>query len=493
MKKKTLLLGAFWSGSKFFLNLIRSIFLVPIFISVWSEESYSFWIIIMSFQALLQTLNLGYVQYLGNKINLKFHKNPEFAFKTFGEGIGITSFIFLIQIICSLLFLFDYPLSILLGIPLPSIEYEEINIALFIFMTFCTFNHIILRLFTRLFEPLGKVDISAKIGVLTNFFELLIMFVGLSLFNIELSDFLILLGSYYFLSSGFILFYTFINLPHFFKYISIPTLKKIYNEYLLSSGFLFTNILEKINNESLPLIISFFLNLTFVPIYYTIRILSNIIITAGDLFLGLLIPDMQKFFVTKKGDNLIRVCNTYWFFLGLIINLGVLIVFPFAEDFFNFWVKSKLKFNQTLFTYLIINALIVIHGNVFLYFIKSINNTKQIFSITILKTLIFYFSIIMLEKNISSIGLALIFSSIYTYTLFLNFLVAKKVKSFGFNNYNINYLLGAFPFLISILYLITWIYFDGIIVVTLLIFFLLIYYYNYYKILKNKNMFLKFK
>ena len=183
MKKKTLLLGAFWSGSKFFLNLIRSILLVPIFISVWSEESYSFWIIIMSFQVLLQTLNLGYVQYLGNKINLKFHENPEFSFKTFGEGIGITSFIFLIQIICSLLFLFDYPLSILLGIPLPRVEFVEINLALFIFMTFCTFNHIVLRLFTRLFEPLGKVDISAKIGVITNFFELLIMFIDSLLFG----------------------------------------------------------------------------------------------------------------------------------------------------------------------------------------------------------------------------------------------------------------------------------------------------------------------
>lgn len=493
MKKKTMLLGTFWAGSKFFLNIIRSIFLVPIFISVWSEESYSYWIIILSLQVLLQTLNLGYIQYLGNKINLKFHENPEFAFKTFGEGIGITSFIFLIQIICSLLFLFDYPLSILLGIPLPRIEFEEINLALFIFMTFCTFNHIVLRLFTRLFEPLGKVDITAKIGVITNFFELLIMFIGLSLFNIGLSHFLILLGFYYFLSSGFILFYVFIKLPDFYKFISIPSLKKIYNEYLLSSGFLFTNILEKINNETLPLIISFFLNLTIVPIYFTLRTLSNLIITAGDLFLGLIIPDMQKYFITKNGDSLIRVCNTYWFFLGLIINVGVLILFPFAEDFYNFWVKSKLKFNQILFTYLIINSLIVIHGNVFLYFIKAINNTKQIFGITILKTVIFYLSIVILEKNIISVGLSFILSSIFIYIFFLNFLVAKKVKSFGFNSYNINYLLGAFPFLISILYLTTWVCFDGTIVVILLIVFLLIYYYNYYKILHNRDMFLKFK
>ena len=93
-------------------------------------------------------------------------------------------------------------------------------------MTFCTFNHIVLRLVTRLFEPLGKVDISAKIGVITNFFELLIMFIGLSLFNIELSDFLILLGSYYFLSSGLILFYAFINLPDFFKIGIDMNLKK---------------------------------------------------------------------------------------------------------------------------------------------------------------------------------------------------------------------------------------------------------------------------
>ena len=50
---------------------------MQIFIAVWSVESYSFWIIILSFQVLLQTLNLGYIQYLGNEINLK-NFNPNY-------------------------------------------------------------------------------------------------------------------------------------------------------------------------------------------------------------------------------------------------------------------------------------------------------------------------------------------------------------------------------------------------------------------------------
>ena len=480
MKNKPLIFGSIWSISKFLINIFRSLVLVPFFLTIWNEEIFAYWIVIFSILTLIQTLNLGYTQYFGNLINLNYSLNKNKTYAIFQRSLKLLSFICIVQISISLLLLFETPTAFFLNIEVGKIKELNLLNSISYFLIFGLINHLVLRVFPKLFEAVGRVDITAKVNVLSYFFEICFMGLLLIFFKVKIDSMLMYLGFYYLLSSLCVIFYVKSRLPVFFHYHEQSSLKLAYLDFKKSLGFLFTNIIEKLNSESFPLIITHLLSIALVPVFFTIRTITNMTVTAGDLFLGLLIPDMQKSYSLGENKKTLYAFHFYWIFVCGIINLGTVLFFPYVEIAFDYWVNSKISFNNSLFSILMINALIMSYGSVFLYFLKSINKVEFILKATIIKTIIIYSFIIIFERTIENLGFALLISNVIVYLLYLNFKIYNLISHLNFTRYIQNIFISILPFIVTIAYILLWSIFHNL-AITLVSLLLLIFIYFVYQ------------
>jgi hypothetical protein len=59
----------------FLVALCQTIVLVPILLKYWGNASYGLWLILMAGFNLLQTLDLGHQNYVGNELNVQYHSD----------------------------------------------------------------------------------------------------------------------------------------------------------------------------------------------------------------------------------------------------------------------------------------------------------------------------------------------------------------------------------------------------------------------------------
>ena len=170
----------------------------------------------------------------------------------------------------------------------------------------------------------------------------------------------------------------------------------------------------------------------------------------------------------------------------MIINIGTILFFPFVEKAFDFWVNFKIEFNHYLFSLLIINSLVIAYGSIFLYFLKSINKVKLILKATVIKTIILYSLIFILEKTLENIGLSLLISNTVIYIFYLNIHIFNLKLHSNFSSYLKNIFISLIPFAVTIVYIIFWENLKGILY-TFIFLFSLIFIYIFYQ--KNISTF----
>ena len=449
MNFRYIYIGSLWAGIRFVLNIIKSLAIVPIFLSIWDEKLYSYWLIILSIQMLIQTVNLGYLQYIGNEINLQFHTHKENSYGVVARSRKVIFLIWSIQFILGSIFFSDHIVSVFLNIDITEVYKYQLAKGISFYLAGSVINHTVIRLLPKFFEPIGRIDKAARLSVIINGLEVFVLITLLLFFKFSISSLLLFMGGYYIISSYFVYRYIKRIFPNYFLGIRKGKFKEGWADFIKSTGFLFTNILEKVNNESLPLAISFVLTSAVVPVFYTLKTMTSIIVTGTDLLLNLIIPDLQKLYSQKKGKEILKALQYYWVMVGAPVNFGVVLFLPFVENIFNIWVKDKIEFNLNLFVYLLFSALIINFGAIFLYFTRGINKVKSIFFVTLIRFLILYTIVILSNEGIERFAIGLLISDIVIYLFCLNFIVFKSLHKIGAATYFFNIFINLVPLAIS--------------------------------------------
>lgn len=416
----------------FVFSFIQAIVLVPVLLKYWGNEKYGVWLALYAAFSLLQSLDTGHISYVGNKINITYHTDKSELKKTLSSSFYAAIIIGIVQIFfVIILIVFNY-LPDFIGIESTTISKYSINISLLILITFWFISGSIGGILHRIMIPSGFYYQSQWWVILYRFCQFF------SILIVALFDGSILIASilYVFIQLivyGLTFFYIKIKIPEFYPWWQGANLKVGLLNFNKSLFLTFTGFVQQLSSNGLVLIISNIFSSIFLPVFTTIRTMTNTALLITNILINSLVPDFIRYHAEKEKDKLYSVFNANWFFSGLIVNIGLILVIPFAENIFSYWTKGIIKFDFDLFIYLAASISVINFGAGLYNYIYLINNLKAVMAITITRVVVlfgfaFYLSDFM---GLGGIGAAVLISELFSSIILTYFFAQKILKTFN--------------------------------------------------------------
>lgn len=157
----------------FISTFAQTIILVPVLLKYWGNEKYAVWIALYAGFSLLQSLDTGHINYIGNKINITYHTDKEGFKKTLASSLFMAIIIGVVQILLVvILIVFNY-LPDFIGINSVVIKKYAVPSSLLILITFWFISGSIGGILHRVMIPTGFYYQSQWWGVLYRFCQFL--------------------------------------------------------------------------------------------------------------------------------------------------------------------------------------------------------------------------------------------------------------------------------------------------------------------------------
>lgn len=427
---------------QFAIQFAQSILLVPILLHYWGNEKYGVWLAVFSFFTLLQTFDAGHQTYVGNEFNKYFHLDKSKAHEILGSSIRVCLIIGLFELMILSLIIFLNVTPSFVGINPESSKGYGVEWGLISIMLVWILSGNIGGILVRIILPIGMMSRSIYLGIILKVIQLLILLISgifqLSIFEACLYTAL----SSLFYSYGLFIYIRYL-MPEFYPWwkngswkIGITNLKK-------SIVLTVTNLLEQFSNSGLILVITNFLNASFVPLFTTIRTLGNTALQGTGMILNPLYPDMIRYHATNEHNKLISLLEMNWLVTGYIVNTIFVASILFIEPLYAWWTKGILRFDLALYSLIISSVILSNFSKGFTVYLTGINDLRAISFITSIKFLVIAFIGISLISliNLLSLGLALllgeIISAYFSYRFTKNVLVKNGVE-FNYVNIRLN-------------------------------------------------------
>jgi O-antigen/teichoic acid export membrane protein len=416
----------------FILSFAQTIILVPILLKYWGNEKYGVWLALNASFILLQSLDLGHINYIGNKMNITYHIDKNKLKSTLASSLLIAIFIGLIQIfIVIFLIIFNY-LPFVLGIDQKLISDYSIQISLLILVTFWIFSGSLGGILSRLMFPTGFYYEYQWWYVLYKFSQFIsVLIIVLMDGNIlEAVIFYVLLQ---FIVYGFTFLYIKKKLPEFYPWWRGANFKIGITNFKKSLMLTLNNFIQQLSSNGLLLLISNIFSAIYLPVFSTIRTMTNTALSITNILIFSVLPDFIRYHAEKEKEKLNLVFNANWFFSGFIVNIGLITVVPVAGAIFNIWTNGIISFDYNLFISLAASISIINFGAGLYNYMYGINNIPAITVITITRAITlfgfsYYLSGIM---GLSGIGVAVLISEIFSSIILPYVFVQKTLRAFN--------------------------------------------------------------
>lgn len=396
-----------WGGYSIGISFLRQILLVPAFVLTVGKESYAFWLLLSSIVFMIRALSLGQLHFSSNVINLNYHVNK--GNDELKVAQGANTIYMILQAALGLIIAFPSCLAAL------SSHSEA-----FIYNSNAQFSFILLLLskiimqysslfLLRLFEPVGKINITIKYQTLGELMEFIVtvavIFVTKSIFYTTLSLFIcsIIFSMQMFFFVRRNITYA---LPKLFDIDYTKSFTLIRQSFLLTISFM----VEKVYETGLNLIIVRAYTASILPLFTTSRILSSSFYRVSNTAVLPLIPHMQKNFSLRNEQDIIHQMAMFWKISTLSLIVCITVAMPFISAFYTGWTVNEIAFNSTLVCLLFMAITFQNFGVILNEFLKKTNFSKQILLYNCIKSgltvaCIFAFGYV---NNISGMGISLL-------------------------------------------------------------------------------------
>lgn len=396
-------------GISFLFTMAQTVALVPILLKYWGTNNYGLWLTLMAGFNLIQTLDLGHQNYVGNQLNVQYHTDIKQFQKTLGSSLYISYFLGFIEITLTLLLVTTGTLSSFLSVSTDLIVKHQLGLGLLLLMamwfTFASAGGIVVRIMM----PAGMLYQSLWLGIIVKFSQFVsIVIVAVSGGSIlEACIWYAVIQS---ILSLFVLWYLRTRLPQFFPWWRDGQWNDGF-QALKKSLVLTGNIIGmQLSNNGLLILISALFTSTVIPSFTTLRTLTNTAGTVTSILITSLLPDMIRFHATHEIEKVKSIFNVNWFISGICVNFGIILVLPIIEPIYHLWTKGYLFFNPSLFLLLLVAISLANFGAGLNMYLSGINNLRSQTYITVTRTgLLFVVTYVFSAScGILSIGMGLV-------------------------------------------------------------------------------------
>ena len=469
----------------FIVNFLQSILIVPIILSYWGTIKYGNWLALFAGFTLLQTLDLGHQNYIANEINVLYHRNKSEMQKVLSSSLLIAWLIGFLEILITLFIIISGSLSIFLGLNAAEFELPYALISLVImWFIFGSVSGILIRLLV----PVGKYYELQWISIIIK----LVQFLAL-LFIVLLNDSILTAAITYSVAQSILTIFTLLylkeTLPEFYPWWLGGSFKLAITNFIKSLALTFNIIIQQLSINGLILFVSNFYQVIKIPVFTTIRTLTN---TAGN-FTGIIIssvnPDIVKYYSKGEDRKLFLSLTTNLFLSGVIVNTALVLSLFFIEPLYNILTKNELTFNISLFLFLSAGVSFSNFGIGFVNYFFGVNKLKQFTYINVSKSLsLFIIAYLLVGNNdLVTVGLSVAVSEFISSVIIpVYFIKLEKEKLFQDNNMKF-FTLSIIPsLLISALAMFSYFKVFSYFIVSLVLSLIIVIYYLSWKMIDNE-------
>jgi O-antigen/teichoic acid export membrane protein len=428
---KRLLVSYLWVGLTFLLNIGRQIVIIPFILLAWGKETYSYWLILISATNLLYTVNHGYLQYIGNEINLHYHQSIQKSISIFKSAFLVLVIQSIILVIIMLILAIPQVFNLLTNINTEDIFDQQVISAFLILGLSSIIYYGMTGLVGKLHEPTGKIYLLYRFSFISQFFEALI-FVVLVILKSTLIQAATAVALVRILSITYFGYQIASSYPDFYPWWKGGSLKDGFKNFKSSLLLVYSNFIERFQYEGVTLFVSSFLTITAVPIYSTIRTIGNSAISSISLFVNPTIPDIQKKVANREYHQVLQLLFLNLTVSSLVVNLLFLILAPFISNLYELWTGGELQFDAQFYLAIAYYSIIYCVNYNYFSLLKGINLTKEVLTLVMVKVIVIFILPFFLPRTLSSVGFSIVVSEFLglMFSLYYSFReLSKSLKS----------------------------------------------------------------
>jgi len=347
---------------------------VPVVLRYWGNDTYGTWLALFAAFTLMRTVDGGYTGYVGNKLNMLYHRDEQALRVTLASAVWGVAFLGVLQLLILALLYVSDSMGFIMDSKLSPTATREAVLALLLLSVSWIFSGSYIGIVHRLLIPVGLMYQAAwwSMGFQVTQFAALIAsaVLGLSILQAALLFALVQAGIY--VASAV---YIRLKLLRFYPWWSGPSRAVGVNDLLRSVPFTLGGILQQGGNSGLVMLVSAFLGPAAVPAFATVRTLSNLWTTLTNVLTTPLLPDVVRFQAKAERQKLLAVHQAHWLLVGSVVNLSILIAYPFLETVYRIWTDSRLSLDKPLLSLLLASVSLAGMGALMTTFLTGINHS----------------------------------------------------------------------------------------------------------------------
>ena len=437
----------------FIISFLQTVITVPILLKYWGNNTYGIWLSLFAGFSLLQTFDFGHQAYIGNLLNLEYHKDKIKFAQNLGSSVVIALFLGTLELLITIIIIASGYLNKFLGISNEVINYLTISYSILALVLMWIITGSIGGVLVKVLIPAGYMVPSIIWSIVFKLAQFL------SLVLVALSGGKILLASIVYsivqtILAVFLLVYIKNKMPEFYPWWKFSNIKIGFANLKKAGVLTFNNLLQQLTTNGLILFITNIFTSSAVPAFTTVRTLTNTATVFTNLFITSIQPDLIKYHAKRETEKLHSTLNANWFFSGMVVNIGIICFIPFAEIIFRIWTRGIITFDFKLFISLAASISVINFGAGLYNYMYGINSLRAVSVITITRVIIlFTFSYYLSSfMGLSGIGLAVLISEIFSSMILPYFYVQKILRSFdGSLDIRTSFTASASPLIILVL------------------------------------------
>jgi len=349
---------------------------VPVCLHYWGKETYGSWLALFSAFMLLRGLDGGYTTFVGNKLNFLYHGNIAALHKHLSSALYGIIVISCLQLTLALAMVLFDPMSAVLGMPLNHAGLTA-KLGLMTLVISWVLTGSYLGIVHRLLIPAGFMYQSAWWAMAFQIFQFAAIMTS-AILRLDL-----LWASMLFALSQIIIYvasaiYVRRTLPDFSPWLSGAD-RRIGLRDLVDSSFLTTsNLVQQSVTNGSVLLVSALAGPVAVPMFTTVRALTNLWTAVTTILSSPLLPDVVRIHAKGEPQKLVAINQAYWVLVGSAVNLGALISYPLIPLVYGLWTGHAVILDRGLLCFLLGSVVVANSGALMALHLNGINSLRII-------------------------------------------------------------------------------------------------------------------
>lgn len=363
------------TGLSTILSVAFQLIAVPVCLKYWGQEAYGSWLALLAAFMLLRSLDAGYVAFVGNKLNQLYHQNTEALRAHLSSAVTGIASIGSLQLVLVIAALFYDPLAAMLGMPAGESAVPIDKLGLLVLMASWVLTGSYLGIVHRLLIPAGLMYQAAWWSMVFQVSQFASIMVA-ALWQLGLFQTSILFALSQLVIYVVSAVYVRKKLPTFYPWwqgARVSTgLKDLRHSMLLTAS----NLIQQGSNNGVVLLVSALAGPAAVPVFTTVRTLSNLWTNVTNVLTTPLLPDVVRFHAKGEAHKLIGLNEAYWMLVGSAVNWGVLLTYPLLTTLYGNWTGNALVLDKTLLCLLLGSVVVTNAGALMSMHLNGINSLR---------------------------------------------------------------------------------------------------------------------